>query len=150
MFEELTSLVAFEDFRHLQFETYYSSPQNAFLIPDPHRPHNRVRHVSLSFCPHFHYKSKKLIHLTFLSADDPQPTGCTTTLSTLNHFNLSPVTTIFLATHTATSTIDCHGCSAVTEVGIGGHGPVCAVFHLWLKRLNADILNRSAQVLQRR
>lgn len=48
---------------------------------------------------------------------------CTTTLSTLKTYNLSPVTTVYLTTHTATASVDCHGCS-LTEVGIGGPGPV--------------------------
>ncbi|KAL2056538.1 hypothetical protein ABVK25_002932 [Lepraria finkii] len=47
---------------------------------------------------------------------------CTTTIETVKTYNLSPITTIYLATHTATSYVKCNGCS-LTIVGLGGHGP---------------------------
>ncbi|ESZ97721.1 hypothetical protein SBOR_1908 [Sclerotinia borealis F-4128] len=52
---------------------------------------------------------------------------CTSTLSRLDQFGLGPTETIFPSTVTATSSVDCAGCEALSVVFFGGVGPVVIV-----------------------
>lgn len=60
-----------------------------------------------------------------LASAKPQaaPTPCTTTIDHFVTLDDSPTTTIYLATYTATSRVNCHGCSLTVE-SLGGPGPV--------------------------
>ncbi|KAI9715289.1 MAG: hypothetical protein M1812_006100 [Candelaria pacifica] len=63
--------------------------------------------------------------LTIFTAALPaeEKATCTTTLTHFAQLNLSPTTTIYAKTVTATSSVNCHGC-ALTITNVGGPGPV--------------------------
>lgn len=62
--------------------------------------------------------------LIFFSSTPVANPTCTTTIRTLNQFDLSPTTTVYAVTQTAFSLVDCGGCSLIIE-NLLGPGPVC-------------------------
>lgn len=122
-FRQKSSLAPFSKHSHSKCNTQRSW-QPPLLLQQPGKNSQHLSTKPITSCSTYLPSSANP-----LAAPQAAATPCTTTLL-YAFLDLSPTTTFYAATSTATNFVDCDGCDLISR-DIDGHGPVCGRTSAW-------------------